>query len=99
MRVELLYFDGCPNWLVAESRLTQALSITGHGQVPVERRRIEGVEQARAAGFLGSPTIRIDGVDPFASGTERVGLSCRLFDTPAGLRGSPTIEQLVAALT
>ncbi|MFN8172194.1 MAG: thioredoxin family protein [Candidatus Nanopelagicales bacterium] len=97
--MELLYFDDCPNWIVAESRLTKALSITGHDHVTVERRRIESVEQARAVGFLGSPTIRIDGVDPFAFGTEQVGLSCRLFDTPAGLRGSPTIEQLVHALS
>lgn len=99
MRVELLYFDDCPNWIVAESRLLEALSLTGHEQVRVERRRIESVEQARAAGFVGSPTIRIDGVDPFASATEQVGLSCRLFDTPVGLGGSPTTEQLVAALT
>jgi len=40
VRVELLHVDDCPNWIVAESRLTEALSVTGHDHVPVERRRI-----------------------------------------------------------
>src|SRR3954453_17345727 len=97
MRVELLYSDGCPNWTVAYERLTEALRDAGR-DVSVERRRIETAEDAEELGFLGSPTIRIDGTDPFASGTEQVGLACRVFATPTGLSGSPTTTQLVEAL-
>ena len=99
MRVELQYFDGCPNWTVADERLTEALRTVGHDDVSVERRRVETVEEAEELGFLGSPTIRIDGTDPFASGSEQVGLACRVYATPAGLSGSPTTTQLVEVLS
>lgn len=99
MRVELLYFDGCPNWTVADERLTEALRTVGRGDVSVERRLVETVEEAEELGFIGSPTIRIDGTDPFASGTEEVGLACRVYATPTGLAGSPTTTQLVEVLS
>ena len=49
--------------------------------------------------FGGSPTILFDGADPFAG--ERatdVGLSCRLYRTPTGIDGAPSVEQLRLAL-
>lgn len=99
MRVELLYFDGCPNWTVADTRLMEALGMVGRGDVPVERRHVGTVEEAAAVGFTGSPTVLVDGRDPFATGGEQVGLSCRVYVTPAGLSGSPTIKQFVEVLT
>lgn len=94
-----MYFDGCPNWTVANERLTEALRAANHNGVTVEHRRVETVEEAEELGFLGSPTIRIDGTDPFASGTEQVGLACRVYATPSGLSGSPTTDQLVQVLS
>lgn len=49
-------------------------------------------------GFKGSPTVLIDGVDPFGSGKESVGLSCRLYKTETGDAGSPTLQQLKRAV-
>lgn len=99
MRVELLYFDGCPNWKVADDRLTEALTILGRSDVVVERRAVETTEQAEALGFLGSPSIRVDGSDLFATGQEQVGLACRVYATSAGLSGSPDTAQLVEVLS
>lgn len=99
MRVELLYFDGCPHWEVADGRLREALRSLGRDGTAVERVKVESAEQAQTLNFVGSPTIRIDGVDPFASGGEPVGLACRLYATPDGVAGSPTVEQLIQALT
>ena len=99
MRVELLYFDGCPNWEVAEGRLTDALGDLGRGHVMIQRRRLETLEEAEELHFFGSPTIRIDGHDPFAQGSEQVGWSCRLYRTPAGLSGAPTTAQLLQVLS
>jgi hypothetical protein len=99
MRVELLYFDGCPHWKVAAERVAEALRALGRDDVVVERHLVETAEQAEELAFLGSPTIRIDGTDPFASGNEQVGLSCRLYATPAGLSGSPTTAQLQELLS
>ncbi|MDP3891530.1 thioredoxin family protein [Nocardioides sp.] len=98
MRVELLYFDGCPNWTVAEERLHEALRSVDREGVHVAKVRVGSPQEAEELGFIGSPTIRFDGVDPFASGCELVGLACRVYATPDGLGGSPTTAQLVHVL-
>src|SRR5665648_959243 len=95
MKVELLYFDGCPNWRETERRLRQALDQAGRHDVQVERIRVSMPEEAESPGFLGSPTVRINGTDPFAEPGAAVGLSCRLYRTSTGLAGAPTIEQLI----
>ena len=91
--VTLLFFDDCPNWRVADDRLrTLAREFTG---VTVTHHRVETADEAERVGFRGSPTILIDGVDPFATDSDPVGgLSCRVFATPDGTAGSPTLEQL-----
>jgi glutaredoxin len=97
MDVSLLYFDGCPNWEVADQRLAE---IAGeYADVVVTLQRVETVEEAERLGFHGSPSIVVDGVDVFAESGTGVGLSCRLYRTPAGLAGAPTTEQLRAALS
>jgi hypothetical protein len=96
MDVSLLYFDGCPNWKVADQRL--AAIAAGHPEVVVTRHRVKTVQEAERLGFRGSPSILVDGVDVFAEPDAEVGLSCRLYRTPGGLAGAPTMQQLRAAL-
>ncbi|WP_010147080.1 MULTISPECIES: alkylmercury lyase [Ornithinimicrobiaceae] len=98
MNVQFLYFDGCPHWKPAEARLREALRVHG-GVVEVERIAVDTPDIAEFYGFSGSPSVLIDGVDPFAESAAPVALSCRLYRTPEGLAGSPTVEQLVAALS
>jgi len=95
MKLELLYFDDCPNWTVASERLMTVATSRG---LVVERRIVATVEEAEAEGFRGSPTVLVDGGDPFASGDESFGLACRVYQTPDGPAGSPTIEQLEAVI-
>lgn len=92
--VELEYFPDCPNWRSADERVR--LVAERHG-LTVEYRIVDSIEQAELLGFRGSPTILVDGRDPFVTGDEPSGLSCRLFATPEGRAGSPTIEQLERA--
>ena len=96
MDVTLLYFDGCPGWQVAAERLE---TLTDEYGFNVAYRKVETPEAAEELGFRGSPTVLIDGRDPFAEGDEPVGLSCRLYQTPDGQAGAPTVEQLRGALT
>ena len=96
MDITLLYFDGCPNWQVADQRL--AAIAAGRADVMVTRHRVETLEEAERVGFHGSPSILVDGVDLFAEPGAGVGLSCRLYRTPEGLSGAPTVDQLRAAL-
>lgn len=94
--VTLRYFDGCPNWKVAKERIETALGQLGGGRA-VRLERVETPQQADELGFRGSPTILIDGRDPFdAAGP--TGLSCRVYRTDAGMEGAPSVDQLVGVL-
>jgi type IV secretory pathway TraG/TraD family ATPase VirD4 len=55
-------------------------------------------EDAERLGFIGSPTVLVDGSDPFATPGAPIGLACRVYVTPEGLAGSPTLDQLMEAL-
>jgi hypothetical protein len=79
--------------------LTAALRLANRPDVAVVRRRVATDEQATALGFVGSPTVLIDGQDPLVTGGESVGLACRVFRTAAGFEGAPTIEDLLEALS
>ena len=57
----------------------------------------ETAEDAARMGMSGSPTILIDGREPFGGGEP--SLSCRRYRTSEGLAGSPTVDQLVEALS
>jgi predicted RNA-binding Zn-ribbon protein involved in translation (DUF1610 family) len=98
MRFELQRIDDCPNWELASERLREALVATGHGGDPVSVRTVRDSGEAARMGFAGSPTIYADGIDLFPSADDGGALACRVYKTPAGLAGAPTIEQLVAAI-
>jgi hypothetical protein len=96
--VRLLYFDDCPNWRVAKARLEEALARTGADPDAVIYEQVTTIEQAEALGFRGSPTILVDGTDPFADPDAPTGLTCRIYRTGTGVEPAPTVEQLQAVL-
>lgn len=93
--VRLLYFDGCPNWRDADARLRALQAEVGFA---LQHQRVETPEDAERLEFVGSPTVLVDGVDPFADAAASPGLACRVYQTPDGLQGAPTLEQLRAVL-
>lgn len=64
----------------------------------IDERLVDDVDTANGLGFIGSPTILVDGVDPFANAQAVPSLSCRLYPTDLGLQGAPTVESIVEAL-
>jgi hypothetical protein len=90
MRVELLWWEGCPSHPAALEQLRQVLRDEGADPAAVELREVKSDEQAREERFFGSPTIRIDGADvvPPQEG-QPVGLACRVYRRRDG-RPSPT---------
>lgn len=97
VKIELLWFSGCPNWRDTDARLREALSLADL-DADVTLVEVTTPEDAERLRFRGSPTVLLNGRDPFAEGDDPFGLSCRVFRTPDGLRGAPTVEQLSAAL-
>jgi len=89
MRVELLFWEGCPSHPRALADLRVALANAGLDPDAVTVREVTSEEQAASEGFVGSPTIRIDGADVQPLADEPTGLTCRIYRRRDG-RISPT---------
>jgi hypothetical protein len=88
--VELLWWEGCPSTEGALDQLRQTLDELGIGETEVTSTEIRTEADARAAHFIGSPTIRIDGADVVPPpADEPTGLNCRIYRRRDG-RISPT---------
>lgn len=96
MEIRLQYFEGCPNWETTAEHL-QTILEEGHAATVVHEL-IPDHATAEARGFRGSPTVLVDGVDPFPDDSRPVGLSCRVYRTETGLAGSPSLDQLRNAI-
>jgi len=97
MEITLQYFDGCPNWRAAGARL--AVIAAERSDIVVKHQLVESPEDAERVGFRGSPSILVNGADVFPDPAAAVGLACRRYVTPNGFAGSPTLEQLRAAIS
>jgi len=96
--IELLVVTDCPNESGAMSVLRLACERVGMAAQPVRTTVIASPEQAQKRGFVGSPMILIDGVDPFAVPGQRPALACRVYATRAGLSGVPPLGDVITAL-
>ena len=99
MRIQVVYFEGCPSWQVTLQRLHAALEETGRTGATIELVPVTSTEESAAAGFAGSPTLLVDGEDLFPGAAPITQLACRVYPGPEGLNGSPTREALIAALS
>lgn len=95
--LELVYFEDCPNWRLAEDRLRAALELVGQSDREIRLHVVAGPAEAEAAGMHGSPTILVNGRDPFARAEADVW-SCRLYGNGGRLEGAPSVQALVEAL-
>lgn len=92
--ITIMVLDDCPNRDLAVERVTHAARNLGT-RILVEgpQVRVLSSHDAAVEGFHGSPTILVDGTDPFpvADGTT---VACRLYATETGLEGAPSVRQL-----
>ena len=90
--VELLWWDGCPSWERAIEELRDEMSAAGLEPDSLALREVATAGAAAKEGFIGSPTIRVNGRDVQAPGDEPVGLTCRVYRLRDG-RHSPVPDR------
>ena len=96
MEVTLQSLDDCPGWKTTASYL---FTLVGEGwDVVIGYEPIDTHRLAVARDFHGSPTVLIDGADPFADEKATIGLACRTYPTEDGPARSPSMSQLRQAV-
>ena len=97
MELTLLTVPACPNAALFGERL--AVALASQPDMVVRRRQISDEREAAEAGMRGSPTLLIDGVDPFGAPGQQPSLSCRLYRDPTGhADGAPPLDALQEVL-
>jgi hypothetical protein len=93
MELTVLTVPDCPNGSLIEERLAEALA--GRPQATVVRRVVGDQDEAERLGMRGSPTLLVDGVDPFAAPDVPFSVSCRMYRGEDGrLDGAPSVDAL-----
>jgi hypothetical protein len=100
VKIELLFWEGCPSYPEARELLEQVLAERGV-EAPIQMREVRTQAEAVELAFPGSPTIRIDGrdVDPAGAGSPPA-LACRVYRLPdSRISPVPSRQQLEEALS
>jgi hypothetical protein len=99
MDIELLYCDDCPSHAAFLPHVRELLA-RGGVDASVRQRRVESDGAAQRERFLGSPTLRVNGVDVEPGAGERTdyGLTCRLYPSRGSLQGTPRDEWVLDAV-
>ena len=99
MKIEVLYFSGCANHLLAVERVKEALrdeSLSGE----IVEIDVPAAETAQRLRFLGSPSTCVNGLDvePEARSRTAFGMMCRTYADGCCQSGLPSREIIRAAL-
>lgn len=96
MRITVLTIPGCPNASLAQQRVLAALA--GRA-ADVKLVQVHDQAQAAEQGMTGSPTILLEGTDPFAPYSATPSVSCRLYRAADGtVAGAPSVAELRKAI-
>ncbi|MDA0366692.1 MAG: hypothetical protein O2843_12645 [Chloroflexi bacterium] len=101
MEVTLTLAERCGHHDQSRALIQEALAELGLSDVEIKETVIRTEEDAIAAKCLGSPTIRVDGLDiEYQEGEpDETGAGCRFFNSPAGWKPIPEKGMLLRALT
>lgn len=97
MKIELLHIAECPSWSSCLKNIRHAL-IDLDDDSKVNVYLLDASDKEGFSRFHGSPTILVDGQDIFPIDDYDGALSCRVYSTPEGRRGMPSVDQIVEKL-
>ncbi len=95
LRVELVYFTGCPHVAAAREAIREAMTATGLAAEWQEWNRDDSATPEALRGY-GSPTVLVDGRDvaPAPANAD----CCRVYSGGSGLHNAPESDTIRAAL-
>jgi hypothetical protein len=97
VELTVLAVPGCPNVPVLQQRLAEVLA--DWPGVTLQWRVIADTAEAARWRMHGSPTLLVNGHDPFAEAGTGPALACRLYRAEDGsLDGAPSVTALRQAL-
>jgi hypothetical protein len=98
MVIRVMTFEGCPNCEATMALVTETVREL-HLRADIEAIQVNDAEDAGKYGFLGSPTIQVDGQDIEESRRgEKASITCRIYRTPSGFAGVPPKSLLLDAI-
>ena len=99
-RVEILFFEGCPNHEPARM-LVEHLARQLRIEPEIQLVEVADPDAAVELRFLGSPSVRIDGIDvePGAQDRRDFALSCRIYRSERGVSEQPDERWVREALS
>jgi Alkylmercury lyase len=96
MHLVVLAVTGCPGATLLDDRL--AMVVPDRHGITVSHRVIDDAAEAARYGMHGSPTLLIDGIDPFARPGQEASVSCRLYPGSGQAEGAPSARRLRQAI-
>ncbi|MCJ7520291.1 MAG: DUF2703 domain-containing protein [Anaerolineaceae bacterium] len=93
IKIEVLFFSDCPSWNFTIKDLNAVLDELAL-KAQISLTKVDTNTDAETHKFPGSPTIRVNGHDLFPIDLAGYALRCRVYQTPYGLKGTPTREML-----
>jgi hypothetical protein len=98
-QVEVLVIDGCPNSEATIEHTREAIALASV-RADLRITQVASDDEAKRLRFLGSPSVRVDGVDvePTTLGHGDFGLRCRVYLVAGRYQGTPPVGWIVAAL-
>jgi hypothetical protein len=93
MKIQLLFFDGCPSWQIGLENMKNALQME-QLDYSIDLLKVEDDSEAARLKFLGSPSFRVNGQDLWPEERDTYAVSCRVYKTSEGMIGWPTEEML-----
>ena len=96
--VEVLVVSGCPGTELTVARIREATTALGI-EINLRFVIVDDEEHAKALGFRGSPTVRVEGRDVDPDADERpTSITGRLYSTGATTEQAPPLAWIQAAL-
>lgn len=96
VEIVIVHVPECPNLELARARVLEAIEAAGV-DASIHEVEVTTATAAEQAGMHGSPTILVDGRDPFSAAGAPASMSCRLYVADGRFDGAPPVPALIAA--